>query len=139
MTLPEEDRGIAFRAVLVDARSERRALMRRVVDLALGAGTVVAEVGGARDALVAIEHHHPDAVILELHPLAEGIATIAELRAEHPSIVIVVCTFHADRATRLRALAAGADDYLVKPVSVGDLRAIASARQAIPDDVSSLQ
>lgn len=130
---------MAFRAVLVDARSERRALMRRVVDAALGAGTVVAEVVSARDALIAIDHHHADAVVLELQPLAEGIAAIAELRAAHPSIVIVVCTFHADRATRSRALSAGADDYLVKPVSVGDLRAVTAARQAFPDDVSSLQ
>lgn len=139
MTLREEDLGMAFRTVLVDARSERRAVMRRVVDAALGVGTVVAEVGSARDALVAMEHHHVDAVVLELQPLGEGIAAVAELRAAHPSIVIVVCTFHSDRATRLRALSAGADDYLVKPVSVRDLRAIASARQAFPDDVSSLQ
>ena len=138
MTLPEADRGTAFRAVLVDARPERRALMRRVVDVALGAGTVAAEVGSARDALLAIEHHHPDAVILELQPLDEGIATIAQLRAEYPSIVIVVCTFHADRATRLRALSAGADDYLVKPVSVGDLRAVGSARRSFPADAGSV-
>src|SRR5438477_4447458 len=50
VTLPEESHGMACRAVLVDARSERRALMRRVVDAALGSGTVVAEADGARDA-----------------------------------------------------------------------------------------
>ena len=139
VTLPEESPGMARRAVLIDARSERRALMRRVVDAALGSGTVVAEASRTRDALAAIDRHRADVVVLDLEPLAEGIAGIVELRASHPSLIIVVCTFRADLPTRLQALSAGADDYLVKPVSVRDLRAVGSARAKVPADLSSLR
>jgi DNA-binding NarL/FixJ family response regulator len=55
-------------------------------------------------------------------PLAAGLELIADLRAAHPSLAIVVCTFHADRTTQLHARSAGADAYLVKPVSARDMR-----------------
>ena len=113
--------------------------MRRVVDAALGSGTVVAEASRTSDALVAIDRHRADVVVLELEPVAEGIAGIVELRASHPSLIIVVCTFRADPPTRLQALSAGADDYLVKPVSVRDLRAVGSPRGKVPADLSSLR
>jgi ActR/RegA family two-component response regulator len=71
-------------------------------------------------------------------PLAEGLGLIAELRAAHPSLLIVVCTFHADRATQLQAHSAGADSYLVKPASARDLRrALGSVPRAPLVDTSA--
>lgn len=129
-TEPREPGRKALKAVLVDARSERRALMRRVVDLALGTGTVVAEVGTVDEAVIAVGRHSADAVLLEPPaPVAEWLAGIAELRAADPSLVIVVCSFRADLATRFQACDAGADSYLVKPLSARELRlALGSAR-----------
>jgi DNA-binding response OmpR family regulator len=122
-TAPPEGSGKALRAVLVDERSDRRGLTRTIIDVALGAGTVVAEVGNFREALTAVERHRADAVLLELRtPLVEWLAGIAQLRATDQSLVIVVCTFRADLATRFQACDAGADAYLVKPVSARELR-----------------
>jgi DNA-binding response OmpR family regulator len=122
-TGPRDNVPKAPRAVLVDVRSDRRALMRKIVDVALGTGTVVAEVVNVGEALIAVGRHGADAVVLELRtPLVEWLAEIAQLRATNPSLVIVVCTFEADLATRFRACDAGADAYLVKPVGARDLR-----------------
>ena len=84
---------------------------------------VVAEAAGVaaacREALV----RPLDAAIVEVQPVAVGLAVIEALREACPSAVIVVCSFHTDRETQLSALRAGADVYLPKPVSRRDLLA----------------
>jgi CheY-like chemotaxis protein len=130
---PPEIPAVAPRVVLVDVRSERRAVMRRVVEQALGDGTVLAEVGTASEALAAVEHQGADVVVVEVQlPLAGGLAVIAALRVAYPALAIVVCTFHRDAATQRSAEEAGADAYLVKPVNSRDLRqALLSGRRVV--------
>lgn len=112
------------RVLLVDERSERREVMRVVVETGDSAGTVVAQADSAAAAVAAADRYDPDVVVLEIQmPVAVGLATIAALRAAHPSLVIVVCTFHADPSTRRQALVAGANAYLNKPVSARELHA----------------
>ena len=128
-----EDLVSRSRVVLVDVRPERRALMRGVVELALGPGTVVAEVASASEALTAVERHRADAVLVEIQlPVSEGLAVIAALRGAHPSVAILVCTFHHDQATEREAGEAGADAYLVKPVNARDLRAALNSVPRLP-------
>ena len=56
-----------------------------------------------------------DAVLLDLRlPDSQGIDTVARIRASDPEIPIVVCTAAGDEETAVAALAAGAQDYLVK-------------------------
>ena len=125
--------GRKTRVVLIDVRSERRALMRRVLDLAAGDGTVVAEVTDASEALRAIADSDADVAVVEIQlPVDEWLAIIATLRAVYPTLVIVVCTFHHDAATQRQAAEAGADEYLVKPVSARQLRATLTRRSLKP-------
>lgn len=112
------------RVLLVDPRFERRALMRVVVETGPQGGTVVAEAGTAEGAVGALDRSNVDTAVIEIQmPVAEGLKTIAAMRADHPSLVIVVCSFHTDTVTRREAFLAGADGYLSKPVSPGDLHA----------------
>ena len=95
--------------------------------------TVVAEVTDASEALRAIADSDADVAVVEIQlPVDEGLAIIATLRAVHPTLVIVVCTFHHDAATQRQAAEAGADDYLVKPVSARQLRATLTRRSLKP-------
>jgi DNA-binding NarL/FixJ family response regulator len=127
------------RVVLVDSRSERRAVMRRVVEQALGAGTVVAQAGSEAEALAAAGSQSADAVVVEIQmPRASGLATSAALRAAHPGLRILVCTFHGDSSTRAQAAAAGADVYLLKPVNARDLRRALQSDVARPAARASL-
>jgi DNA-binding response OmpR family regulator len=57
-------------------------------------------------------------VVVEIQlPVAVGLETIAALRSQWPDSRIVVCSFHREEATKVRAQAQGADAYLDKPVS----------------------
>ena len=112
------------RVVLIDPRPERRALMRVVVETGERGGIVVAEAATAKGAIGALDDSDVDAAVVEIQmPVAEGLKTIAALRTDHPSLVIVVCSFHDDASTRREAFVAGADGYLSKPVSPRDLQA----------------
>lgn len=140
--IPANALGAEPRVVLVDVRPERRALVGRVVDLALGSGTVVAEVATASEAVAAMDRQTIDTAIVEVQlPVTEGLSVIAALRAARPELMIVVCTFHDDKTTRKDAAAAGADIYLVKPVNARELRdALRSKRPGpLPDPASSAQ
>ncbi len=123
-----------MRVVVVDNRHERRQLMGHVI--ALGGDDVVV-VGYADDevgALEAVRGLAADAVVIEIQlPVERGLAIVAALRHEYPDLPIVVCSFHADPATRAEATALGADGYLVKPISPRDVyRELLRRTPAVP-------
>ncbi len=118
-----------IRVVLVDARADRRSVMRQVFQHSGVDAGVVAEANGGADAIVMVEEHHADLAVVELPaPVADGVATIAELRQRFPDLAIVVISFNTDAAVKDEATAAGADAYLVKPVNARDVVA------AMPSD-----
>jgi DNA-binding response OmpR family regulator len=67
----------------------------------------------------------PDAVISDLRmPRMDGLELCRKIRAESPAHVpFVFTTGLADREHVLAGMEAGADDYLVKPVELGEVRA----------------
>lgn len=85
------------------------------------------DVRQARDgvqALEAIAADEPDLVLLDIDmPRLDGISVCERLKA-HPTrrlIPIVILTASNDRDTRLRGIAAGADDFLSKPFDAKEL------------------
>ena len=85
------------------------------------------DVREARDgveALESIDEREPDLILLDVDmPRLDGIAVCQRLKA-HPSrrlIPIVILTASRDRETRLRGIAAGADDFLSKPFDANEL------------------
>ncbi len=109
--------------MLVDSQHDRRQLMGYVVALAAGV-TVVGHADTVAGALRAVEASSPTAVVVEIQmPVAEGLDAVGALRAAHPDLRIVVCSFHATAATRQGALDRGADCYLVKPLSPSEVGA----------------
>lgn len=73
----------------------------------------------------AIEHHRPDALILDmLFPEGQenGLAAVAAIRAmHHLSIPVIFLSARDDLETRLQAVRAGGDAYLLKPVDMEEL------------------
>jgi DNA-binding NarL/FixJ family response regulator len=113
------------RIVLVDSKPERRAVMRSIVILALGSDSVVGVAANRSEAVATVRSSGANAAIVDLDmPEDEGVATIVSLRAAHPHLVVVVCSFGSHRATRTEAVDAGADAYLGKPVSLDQIRTI---------------
>jgi DNA-binding NarL/FixJ family response regulator len=105
---------VAIRVLLVDDDALVRSGLRMMLAGAAGI-EVVAEAGDGREALGAVDRHHPDVVLMDIRmPQLDGIAATRLLRAQpRPPAVIVLTTFDADELV-LRALRAGAAGFLLK-------------------------
>jgi two-component system phosphate regulon response regulator PhoB len=85
----------------------------------------------------------PDLVILDwMLPGLSGIEICRRLRArpETRQLPIIILTARSEESERVRGLATGADDYIVKPFSVPELIARVNAllRRAAPEKVSDV-
>ena len=106
--------------VVDDVASNRELLQGRLEDL----GYDVREARDGIEALDAVAAEEPDLILLDIDmPRLNGIAVCEQLKA-HPIrrlIPIVILTASNDRGTKLRGIAAGADDYLSKPFDPKEL------------------
>jgi two-component system nitrogen regulation response regulator GlnG len=79
-------------------------------------GHAVETTASVEAGLEACAHAPPDAVLLDVRlPGRDGIDALPELRALAPDAPVVVMTAFGDLDTAVRAVNAGAYDYLVKP------------------------
>jgi DNA-binding response OmpR family regulator len=71
-----------------------------------------------------IQQFNPDLVILDwMMPGLTGVELCRQLRATGSKIPMILLTARDDISDRLTGLAAGANDYLVKPFNIEDLLA----------------
>jgi DNA-binding response OmpR family regulator len=76
------------------------------------------------EALNAFRAEQPDLTILDLNlPVRDGEQVLAEMRALDPLLPILVLTGRQEVETRIRCLDLGADDLMIKPFSLHELRA----------------
>jgi CheY-like chemotaxis protein len=121
-----------LRVLLVDARPERRELIRHLVQGTGLAGIDVGEAGSGAEAVDLLDQGDRDVAVVEIQmPVHQGLETIAALRHRSSALRIVVCSFHGHRATKELALAGGADVYLDKPVSSETFKSV--FRQFFPE------
>jgi two-component system response regulator AtoC len=74
------------------------------------------------EARAAIAKNAPDLVILDRRlPDGDGLAFLPELKGQSPGTIVILVTAHADVASAVDAIRAGAADYVVKPVELTDL------------------
>jgi putative two-component system response regulator len=106
--------------VVDDIAANRELLQGHLEDL----GYEVREARDGVEALEAVAAEEPDLILLDIDmPRLDGIAVCEQLKA-HPIrrlIPIVILTASNDRGTKLRGIAAGADDYLSKPFDAKEL------------------
>lgn len=114
-----------LRVMLVDARPERRELIRHLVEGTGLAGLDVGEASSGAEAVELLDRADRDVAVVEIQmPVHEGLETIAALRRRSSDLRIVVCSFHRDPATKELALGGGADVYLDKPVNSESLKSV---------------
>lgn len=101
---------------------EDEAQIRRFVRLALEAEhCVVHEAGTLQRGLTDTGTRHPDLVILDLGlPDGDGVDFIRDLR-NWSQIPVIVLSARSEETDKVRALDAGADDYLTKPFGTAEL------------------
>lgn len=98
--------------------------IRRFLRTSLQAqGYVVYEAHTGEEALVEMVNKRPDLVILDIGlPDLDGIAVTRELR-QWSKVPILILSVLDQEKEKIAALDAGADDYLTKPFSLGELLA----------------
>jgi two-component system response regulator MprA len=103
-----------------DDRAVRDALRRA---LALGGYDVELAADG-RQTLDSVAQAAPDAIVLDIGmPNVDGLEVCRRLRRAGDRVPILMLTARDAVEDRIEGLDAGADDYLVKPFDVGELRA----------------
>jgi DNA-binding response OmpR family regulator len=77
-----------------------------------------------REGIRCLRDHGADLVILDLMlPDGNGFTVCEEIRRSHPVVPIIMLTARSQETDKIRGLEAGADDYVTKPFSVGELLA----------------
>jgi DNA-binding NtrC family response regulator len=76
-------------------------------------------------ARAAVLRNEPDVILCDLMlPDGSGIDFLRELKAQNPSIAVVMITAHTSTKSAVDALKAGATDYIAKPFDIEELKVI---------------
>ena len=84
-------------------------------------GFAVLASGDGQEGIQLAETHHPDLILMDMSlPIIDGWEAARRLKsgASTKSIPIIALTAHAMTGDREKALAAGCDDYDIKPVEL---------------------
>jgi len=126
-TLPAVDELFRERIVLADDNADMRDYLRRILERHWRVETVA---DGAA-ALAAVEREVPDLIVTDvMMPGIDGFELVNDLRRrpELASIPVIMLSARAGEEARVEGLAAGADDYLVKPFAARELVARVEAQ-----------
>jgi len=84
----------------------------------------VRTVGDGEAVLAALAEKKPDVLILDIAmPKRDGLSVCRIIRKQDPRLPILMLTAKAEEADKIEGLSIGADDYLTKPFSIGELLA----------------
>lgn len=129
--------GALVKILLIEDEPEIRRFLR--VSLG-GQGYRLLETANGRDGIMQAASQQPDIIILDLGlPDIDGMEVLRQVR-EWSQMPVIVLSARGQEHQKVDALNAGADDYLTKPFSVGELIArIRVALRHIPLDSGTTQ
>ena len=115
------------RVILADDHTLVRAGIRRILE-SQPEFEVVAEAHDGAAAIDALDRYDADVLVLDLNMNGlEGIDVLRQSKRTKPDVRVVILTMHAGREYVARAIAEGADGYLLKDSAVQDLAAAIEA------------
>jgi two-component system chemotaxis response regulator CheY len=105
-----------MQALVVDDSRAMRAILTRLMT---GLGFDVAQAGHGVEALAVIDAGtHPDVILVDWNmPVMDGLTFIKHVRAREDlrDVSLMMVTTESEQANIVRALAAGAHEYVIKP------------------------
>jgi two-component system KDP operon response regulator KdpE len=108
------------RILVIDDEKQIRRMLKAALS---GYGYDIAEASSGHEGLNQTAIFHPDLIILDLGlPDLDGIGVIKRLR-EWTQIPIIILSVREHEDDKIKALDVGADDYVTKPFSMGELLA----------------
>lgn len=111
---------MTLRVLVVEDDREIRALIQSSLSVE---GFEVQTAVSMSEASALLRHDPPDVIVLDLGlPDGDGVQLVREVR-KHSAVPIIVVSARHQETQKILLLDAGADDYLTKPFSVGELLA----------------
>jgi len=111
---------MSLRVLLVEDDHDMRSMMQSTLAVE---GFDVQTAVSVSEASALVRNCLPDVVVLDLGlPDGDGIELVEQVRRQHSLPILVVSARHQE-TEKIKLLDAGADDYLTKPFSVGELLA----------------
>ncbi len=105
-----------------------RSMLRSILESA--GYEVVGEATSGKDALEAYAKLDPDLVLMDIvMPAMDGLNATQALKRYDPRARVVICSAMGQRETVLRAMQAGASDFIIKPFTPG--RVLEAVRKAL--------
>ncbi|HFE66792.1 MAG TPA: response regulator [Chloroflexi bacterium] len=102
---------------VVETRRSMRLMMTQVPDT-----VVVAIAHNGRQAITLTDKEKPDIAFVDVNmPELDGLQAIEQMLAHHPNMACFVVSAERDKATRQRAIDAGARGFLLKPITIDQL------------------
>jgi two-component system, OmpR family, KDP operon response regulator KdpE len=107
--------------IVIDDESQLRQVLRLTLE---ANGFRCIETDSARQGLLDAQTHRPDLLLVDLGlPDRDGIEVIRGVRKWSTTIPIIVLSARSQETDKIAALDAGADDYVTKPFTTGELLA----------------
>ena len=125
--------------LIVDDLEANRVLLERSLASA-GYRTLSAECGAG--ALAILSSHAVDLVLLDwMMPGLSGLDTLRAIRQSHSQdrLPVIMCTAVGEDENIVEALESGANDYVVKPISLPVLRARMAAHLSRSTTIAALE
>jgi CheY-like chemotaxis protein len=110
------------RILVADDNSASRELLRETLEMA---GYIVVEAADGEEALERIAEAAPDLALMDIQmPGLDGFGVLKRLRSDgrYRELKVVALTAFAMQGDVARALEAGFDDYITKPIDIAALR-----------------
>ena len=117
------------------------AIRAGIVDALAYAGYTPLEAADGEEGLRLARQAEYDLILLDLVlPGPDGLDILKAVRAERPTLPVIILTARGSESDRVQGLRLGADDYVVKPFSVKELlarvQAVLRRSPERPDDVA---
>ena len=105
---------------------------------------VVAQAEDGAGAVKLVEQHRPDVVLLDLSmPNVDGLSAATRIKKFYPATKVIIMSVYGHRHYAKRALAAGADGYVLKAATREEMRqairTVHSGKRAMPSHLVDLE